>query len=510
MRANDLLAGVADRNGLRVQLRVPEIGVIAVDPGEGGVEALRERLAGDPLVERVTPERVASYRYLPSDFAFNVTDINAPNSDFMQWNLRRVGAIDAWDLSKGVGAEVAVVDSGADGGHPDLASHIVGFADHDPSVLGLPANVDEIGHGTHVAGLACADSDSAGGYGIASLGFDCNLYVIKTRLSYADISASIVDAANHGADAINLSLGACGPSGDLRDAIDYAWARGSVPVTAAKNIPDPDCPGDTDHGYPARYVQPLGTAQDIDQGKGLVVTAAEYSGARADFGGYGTGVSVAAFASAFGNGSGGLQGVVSTWPGPPALLDAEVFPSPRTSLQGDNRFAYLEGTSMATPQVSGLVALMRAAKPGLSAAKLVRLVKLTGGGCSGFSNSLGWGVIDARGAVGAALGKDVTGPASRVKRVKRLRGAGNTVRLRLKRSDGACDKELPRSGVKSVTVFASSNGGRYHRVKKTSRRTLRFRGKPGRRYRFYSRAVDKAGNREPAPARADARVKLAR
>ena len=67
--------------------------------------------------------------------------------------------------------------------------------------------------------------------------------------------------------------------------------------------------------------------------------------------------------------------------------------------------------------------------------------------------------------------------------------------------------KLPTAGVKKVLVFASANGGRYHRIGKTSKRKLHFHGKPGRRYRFYSIAVDNAGNREAPPAGPDAKLK---
>jgi hypothetical protein len=85
--------------------------------------------------------------------------------------------------------------------------------------------------------------------------------------------------------------------------------------------------------------------------------------------------------------------------------------------------------------------------------------------------------------------------------------------LRLKRFDPdstiECTSEKPPvSGLKTVRVFASANGGRYRRIGKTTKKKIRFAGKPGRRYRFYSVAVDKAGNQEPAPATPDAKARL--
>jgi hypothetical protein len=81
------------------------------------------------------------------------------------------------------------------------------------------------------------------------------------------------------------------------------------------------------------------------------------------------------------------------------------------------------------------------------------------------------------------------------------------VKLRLKRFDTACSKELPRAGVKSVTVFASVGRRPYKRLRKTRRKSIVFRARPGKRYRFYTVAVDRGGNRETAPSRPDAKLR---
>ncbi len=192
----------------------------------------------------------------------------------------------------------------------------------------------------------------------------------------------------------------------------------------------------------------------------------------------------------------------------------------RTTVNGDNRFSYLSGTSMATPQVAGLAALIRAAKPNLGAAKVARLIKETASGCGTYGSGIGWGVIRADHAVAAALGKELNPPSSNVRSAKLARRAGaaglasasrargRVVNLRLKRKDaGACAKDLPVAGVKTVAVFASANEGVYHRIAKTTKKKVRFRAKPGRRYRFYSIAIDNDGNREAPPPTADAKLK---
>lgn len=107
----------------------------------------------------------------------------------------------------------------------------------------------------------------------------------------------------------------------------------------------------------------------------------------------------------------------------------------------------------------------------------------------------------------AALDRDVGAPSSRVRRARRDH---DTVDLKIKRSDtsGAtgCVK-LPTAGVKKVLVFASGDGGSYHRIGKTTKGKLTFHGKPGGRYRFFSIAVDRDGNCGAAPRKPDLKLK---
>jgi subtilisin family serine protease len=512
----ELLRAVAGRNDLDVGALSTRGGFLAVELDGESVASLRERLGDDPAVSGVRAEQRAEFALNPNDPAFLHHDPNAPLGDFAQWNLAFAGFPRAWELGKGEGGEVAVLDSGAYTAHPDLAGRISGAVNCATlTCLGTDVS-DTNGHGTHVSGLACADSDS--GYGIASGGFDCSLYVVKLDpgLTYASVINGIYAAADHGSDAINMSFSGGGPDNELRQALDYAWARGSVPVSAGENEPTPSA----GNNHPAQYVQPEGTGPNIDAGHGLVVTSAKHSGARSAWAQRTAGVSVAAFGSATDAVSGGQQGILSTWPPetPEPELDTTFEnhspPDPvRTSLFGDDRYAYLAGTSMATPQVAGLVALIRAARPAMAAAKVVRLVKLTASGCGSYGEGLGWGRINADVALGAALDRDLDAPASSVRsarasRKARSAGAGRVrVKLRLRRLDASCSKELPQAGLKSVTVFASVNGGSYKRLRKTRAKSFVFLARKGRRYRFYSVGTDRAGNREPAPDQPDAKLR---
>jgi serine protease len=503
--SSEILSRVAERNDLQVETAIPEVGELSVALGPGGLPALKRALASDPRIESVRPDPPVQLRYSPNDFAFTHPDPHAPNGDVGQWNLIKEGGPRAWDLSRGTGAEVAMIDSGADGGHPDLAGRIAGaqaFGDTAPTT-------DTIGHGTHTAGLACGDSDN--GFGIASMGFDCSLFIAKVGLDdCSNVADALTAAANRNSDVISMSLGGC--DSGLVPALSYAQSRGSVLVAAGDNTPNPsggcaplnltfDCI------YPEQYVQPLGTGPNSSFDRGLVVTSTKYDGTRSLFTTTGgaemtTRVSVAAFGSAS-NSVGGQQGILSSWPGNSAEDDSQ---GGRTSVNGDPRFSYLVGTSMATPQVAGVAALIRSVKPNLANTKVVHLIKDTASHCGRYGDGIGWGIIRADQAVAAAIGHDVGAPSSRIRSAKR---DGRSVVLRIKRHDTSGSTSCVKfrtAGVKKVIVYASANGGAFHRVGKTLTGKLHLHLKH-RRYRFFSIAVDRDGNRESPPAKPDAKLK---
>jgi serine protease len=511
--SRSILDRVADRHGLAIETAIPEIGLLSVDLGPGGLSGLRHRLAGDPRVRSVKPDVPVELRLSPNDTAFNSPDANAPGDDLAQWNLLREGAPRAWDLSRGTGAEVAMVDSGVDGGHPDIAPRIVGAEAFGTST---PPTSDQIGHGTHTAGLACGAAGN--GFGIASMGFRCGLYIAKIAVGgpCSNVANAITAAANRNSDVISMSIGACDTG--IVPALNYAQSRGSIMVAAGDNVPNPDgsCQLDVplldphDCIYPEEWAQPLGTGPNAGYNRGLVATSSKYDGTRSSFAEETSRVSVAAFGSAS-DSIGGTQGILSTWPSGSVSDDRY---GGRTTVGGDSRFAYLVGTSMATPQVAGVAALIRSVRPHLANTKVVRLIKATASHCGRYGDGIGWGVVRADEAVVAALGRDVDPPTSRVRKARRVkqrkRSKGRPVKLRLKRADlrlPHCVKNLPVSGVRKVIVFASANGGRYHRIGKTRKKALIFHAKRHRRYRFYSIAVDWQGNREAPPAVPDAKLK---
>jgi serine protease len=413
--ARGRISAVLDRSGLSRVRSIPELDAVAVRPAPGqSLARARLELKADPAVSRVELERYRPLRYLPSDPALTKHDPRAPSDAFYQWNLRKEVFARAWKRSRGRGAKLAVIDTGIDGGHFDLSWRIAYSKGYDYAGCGGVAEPectgpkhDEVGHGTHVAGLACGAGNN--GAGLAGAAFKCKLIIEKAsdteNLNDSLIAKSITNATNHGADVISMSFGGPGASGVISRALDYAYRRDVVLVAAASN-------NDTTHqGIPASHLQPNGTGDRLRSGKGLVVTAAGRNDRRAWFHpGRGTGISLAAYGSA----SAACQirsdcGIFSTFPDNSttietgnALNGAPPCGNCRTSFQGSNDFAYLEGTSMAAPQVAGAAALIRSKRPGIDNAKVLRIIKRTARGHH-FRNGLGWGILNAGRALRRAL-----------------------------------------------------------------------------------------------------------
>ena len=170
---------------------------------------------------------------------------NDPKLD-IQWGLTKTRFRGAWNDARGRGARVAIVDSGAASGHPDIG-RIVAQKDF---VEGNAVADDDFGHGTRVTGIAGALTDN--GKGMAGACFKCGLLIAKVMNARGDATdARIVKgidwSLDHGAKVVNLSLGAPGDSDVLRSEVNRARNRGAVVVAAAGNE------GTTRRQYPAAY-----------------------------------------------------------------------------------------------------------------------------------------------------------------------------------------------------------------------------------------------------------------
>ena len=268
------------------------------------------------------------------------------------WGADLVKAPEAWAKGyTGKGVVVAVLDTGVDYTHPDLKDNIWtnpnpgngkdgytndihgwNFVDNNNDVL------DTFGHGTHVAGTIAGENN---GFGVTGIAYDAKIMPVKVLdNSGAGNDATIVKgidyAVDHGANVINLSLGGGNGDSSLQSAIQYASSKGVVVVMAAGND------GGMTPNYPARYAKNSGLAVGaVDQNKNM----ADFS-TRAGF-------NQLAYVTAPG------VNIYSTIP--------------------DNKYASYSGTSMATPHVAGVVALMLSANHNLTDSQVRQIVTQSAG-----------------------------------------------------------------------------------------------------------------------------------
>ena len=206
-------------------------------------EAARERALAQELrdLENKAKVEAADYNYIRKA-SFMPNDPRLDN----QWGLTRTRFPGAWTDAKGGGAKVAIVDSGAYVGHPDIGKILA----QKDFVEGNAVADDDYGHGTRVTGIAGALTDN--GRGVAGGCFKCGLLLAKVmNASGSATDSKIINgmdwSVDHGADVVNLSLGGPGESGVLRDAVNRASRRGAVVVAAAGNA------GTATWQYPAAY-----------------------------------------------------------------------------------------------------------------------------------------------------------------------------------------------------------------------------------------------------------------
>jgi subtilisin family serine protease len=289
-----------------------------------------------------------------------------------QWNLDQIEADAAHAVSTGAGAVVAVVDSGIQADHPDLAGHVgagYDFVQRDATPQ------DGNGHGTHVSGIIAAASGN--GIGVESVAPGATIMPVRvlddSGAGNTDTVAAGVDwARTHGADVINLSLGSEVPligaaGGDAFDAaLHRAIAAGIVVVAAAGNNGVPIC-------------------EQPSAGDGLLcVGAVDKRKQRSFFSSFGSGLGLVAPGGSGGS-EAGMTGedVLSTYKG--------------------STYQELAGTSQAAPHVSGVAALLVArGVRGQAAVKRI-LATATDLGTPGNDAQYGAGLVDARAAV-AGLG----------------------------------------------------------------------------------------------------------
>ena len=302
---------------------------------------------------------------------------SAPNDPgwSQQWNLSTIRADRAWARSKGLGVVVAIVDTGVDLNHPDLAGRLVSGYDFVDGGTPMDAN----GHGTFMAGIVAAATGN--GEGVASIAPSAKVMPVRVLNDKGVGDASVVAdgirwAVQQGADVINLSLAETSGGGftpgdffsssDIDSAIRYAANAGRFVSVAAGNHFDT---GGTPY-----------TAYDSRVAQALVVGASTSTDKRAAYSNYGAGLDVLAPGGGSSSSSDACQTnapVISTW------WNA-----------GTSQYGKGCGTSMSTAHVSGIAALLMAR--GYSAAGAANQIVATAKSISG-----GYKRVDAYAAVGA-------------------------------------------------------------------------------------------------------------
>ena len=244
-------------------------------------------------------------------------------AEVLEWGVDRIDADFAWATSRGLGVNVAIVDTGIDKDHADLIDNLKGGVNFVSKSPVKPADPnkwdDDNGHGTHVAGIVAARDNEIGVIGTAPEAYLWAVKVLDRNGSgyTSDVIDGITWAMNNGMQVVNISLGTASDIQAMHDAVDAAYTAGVVIVAAAGNSGDGD--GSTNEViYPAKYSSVI------------AVAATDNNDLIAYFSSDGAEVELAAP---------GVS-IRSTW--------------------NDGFYNTISGTSMASPHVAGTVALVLA------------------------------------------------------------------------------------------------------------------------------------------------------
>ena len=328
------------------------------------VEQVLAELRADPNVEYAEP----SYRVQ----LVAAVGVNDPLTAG-QYSLDQMRVRDAWSLEKGGAGVVAVLDTGVQANHPDLSGRVLGgfdFVNDDTNAA------DDNGHGTWVAGIIAANAND--GYGIAGISWTDKILPVKIMSnagtgSTADLVSGVRWAADHGATVINMSVGGFPYSQGVQDAITYAWGKGVVLVGAAGNN------NRDEKFYPASMANVIS------------VSATQVNDEFSHWSSYGDAVDLSAPGSS----------VQTTNCTSSACLHPDW-----------GAHTYISGTSFATPNVSGVVALIRARNPTWSPSQVVSRLFSTvdDRGYAGWDKRYGRGRVNAYRALGASVAQTGLAP----------------------------------------------------------------------------------------------------
>jgi thermitase len=367
----DTAEGLLQAYRFRDVREIAPLGIFAVETPENmSVEEALAVLSRNPDIARAGPDRRVRLCATPNDpyfltYQYNLSNRGGTLDISGSISLEMTAGADikagpAWDETRGDPAVViAVLDSGVDMTHIELAGKVVStgrdFANDDFDAT------DDNSHGTHVAGVAAADTDN--GQGIAGVAWNAMILPVKVVEAdgtglYSWVIEGIIWAVDEGARVINLSLGGDEPDDFLEDACRYAFEKGVIVVAAAGNE-------DASVVYPAAYDRYV-----------LAVAATDANDQRASFSNTGPEVDVAA------------PGVYILGPCPQWYAGEGYLP-----------YLFVSGTSQATAHASGLAALILGVKPWLEPAEVMNIIRYTADDVNkaqkpGRDDELGYGRIN--------------------------------------------------------------------------------------------------------------------
>jgi thermitase len=403
--------GVAKLRHVKGQVKgkIGKLGVYVIEVPPGDEHAAAAVMAGSPAMRFAEVDVLVEHAMASNDVFVG-----------QQWHLPKIAAPTAWDSTQGAGVTIAILDTGVNGSHPDLADRMVaGWNLIDNNSI----TTDVHGHGTWVAGTAAATLNNA--TGVAGVAGRASIMPIRiadaTGSAYVStIAAGVNWAADHGAKVANASYSNLAGSGTMQTAATYMRSKGGIVVVAVGNSG-----------------MQVGA---VSSGTMLVVSATDSADVLASWSCYGQAVDLAA-------------------PGVDIVT---------TDMGGG--YASVSGTSFASPIVAGTVAMMFAANPTatpdeIDAALLSTTQDL---GAAGYDMYYGTGRVDAAKAVAKMVAVvtpppppapvDAIAPVVAFTSPKNGAKVNNTVAVKTSASDN-----LGAAGITQVlsidgTIVATVNG----------------------------------------------------
>ena len=337
---------ILSQHGGRAIGRLRNLGIHIVQVPPQAEEAVARALAMNPHVKFAEKDMlVESTEFIPDDPRYG-----------QAWHLPKVQASLAWEMATAEGVTIAILDTGVDASHPDLAGQLVAGWN---SVSNNEDTADIYGHGTQVAGTAAATTNNS--IGVAAIGLSANIMPIRISnrsdggAYWSDIARGLTWAADHGADVANISYSVTNSS-SVSSAAEYLRSKRGVVVVAAGN-------DGTDPGWG-------------DNPAVISVSATTSSDSKASWSNYGDYIDVSAPGA-------GIQ----------------------TTTNGGG-YGSVSGTSFASPATAGLIALIMGANPDLSPDEIESILEASADDLVGGSDwhaYYGHGRINAAAAVAMAL-----------------------------------------------------------------------------------------------------------